>query len=796
MAFVLRPPSPSAREQGQDIEQEVDWALSSAFHASPFHPSSSHHASTSTAPTIHPPQPEHHENMGKEKERQLDIQLDTDTLFLKGTGVDVEPARLSGHVVLYLAESMSIKEITLQFRGKARLPVPPSESISLNNAPLNFMLCSYEWSFLEGEKKHSHRLKAGRHVFPFQLDIGGSLPSSISTSAGGGASIMYKLRAHVARPGFNHNLQTVVPVSVVRSFTPEALEYQQTLEIENTWPEKVMYSIMLPHKAWAAGDSVTAVVKLSPLAKGVRILTVTSTLHETTKLWGRSGLQESTAQVASIIHEFVGGVPVPVTRQELRRRSRRSSTASTPPHSATPSSSSMPLPPTPPNGRVLSAAFSMTAASTSSDSHSPPYALSRQPSPSASTSSAAMTVPEDDETPSEITTHLHIPVPINITPSHALEPICVSHRIRWSILIGNPDGHTSELRCSLPMHVLDPRLRDEARQYTAATHRVLLGDPESALDNTEDTELPSYNSHVRDRVANMFLPDAATLRVTNPWVLHGVSPVVTSQRAQVQAAFQAHSGAASPLDAPSLSRHAHLPAVPRSGESTPLDWVNSELLLSLQGTPPTSVQASYPFPDTQAESHASSPAASRLPTRPPTRPSSPERRASLANGTSVPRETFVHSSHGSRQLASLLTTSMKPLTSLPWRSSNSSSHTSLSTLAHADLSHPHSYLASLRQHPTHPAAQSAQSLANGAPPHQPHRAGSFPLPDPEVGSALLHRAFTEVPDYAVASRGFLGGVPPLTSMQGLPSYEEAERENGRPAGQALSDSPVSASPGA
>ncbi|KDQ27462.1 hypothetical protein PLEOSDRAFT_1096822 [Pleurotus ostreatus PC15] len=234
--------------------------------------------------------------MTKEKERQrVDIILDSDCLYLKGTGVDVEPALLSGHVILYLVESTPIKEITLQFRGKARLPVPPGESISLNNSPHNYILCNHEWSFLEGEKKHSHRLKAGRHVFPFQLQIGGSLPSSISTNAGGGANIVYKLRAHVVRPGFtfSHNLQTVVPVSVIRAFTAEALEYQQTLEIENTWPEKLMYSIMLPHKAWAAGDRIAAVVKFSPLAKGVRILSITSTIHETTKLYGRSGHQET-----------------------------------------------------------------------------------------------------------------------------------------------------------------------------------------------------------------------------------------------------------------------------------------------------------------------------------------------------------------------------------------------------------------------------------------------------------------------------------------------------------------------
>jgi hypothetical protein len=47
------------------------------------------------------------------------------------------------------------------------------------------------------------------------------------------------------------------------------LEYQLSLEMENTWPEKLMYAIMLPHRAWAAGDTLVAMLKLCPLTKGV-----------------------------------------------------------------------------------------------------------------------------------------------------------------------------------------------------------------------------------------------------------------------------------------------------------------------------------------------------------------------------------------------------------------------------------------------------------------------------------------------------------------------------------------------
>ena len=52
----------------------------------------------------------------------LDVVLDNQYLVLKGTGPDVDPTTLRGHVRLVLTEPTSIKEITLQFKGKAKIP--------------------------------------------------------------------------------------------------------------------------------------------------------------------------------------------------------------------------------------------------------------------------------------------------------------------------------------------------------------------------------------------------------------------------------------------------------------------------------------------------------------------------------------------------------------------------------------------------------------------------------------------------------------------------------------------------
>ena len=57
----------------------------------------------------------------------IEIVLDKDVLIIRGTEVEATPALLSGQVALSLAESTPVKEITLQFRGKVKLPPVENE---------------------------------------------------------------------------------------------------------------------------------------------------------------------------------------------------------------------------------------------------------------------------------------------------------------------------------------------------------------------------------------------------------------------------------------------------------------------------------------------------------------------------------------------------------------------------------------------------------------------------------------------------------------------------------------------
>jgi len=630
---------------------------------------------------------------------------------------------------------------------------------ALNNSQI-YSLCTHDWSFLEGEKRHSHTLKAGRHLFPFQLQLGGSLPSSITTTAHGGMFISYKLRAVAVRPGFAHNMQAAIPVFLMRSFAPEALEYQQTVEIESSWPEKLMYSIMLPHKAWAIGDTLTAAVKFSPLTKGVRVLKVVTLLKETTKIHCRGATQEHTRTVANVEHEIShgravsqlaqhDGVPVPILHEVHH--------------------------PSPPNGlssqvRTPSSGLSCTPSPPASMSPDPHFVVS-QPIPGPSTGPAVSTdLDELHMSDTDVVTQISFTIPRSMTCSHLLEPIAVTHRIRWSILMSNLDGHTSELRCSLPLYVLDHHFLEEARANSAATRRLLLGPSEVPLEEEQDAELPSYPSHIRDRVPGMYLPEASTVRVTNPWMTHvdgspSTPPVSVS---------------------PGRPAIPHLPPVPHPGTRTPLEWINSELLL-LMSSPGASPQ--NPNPIFPSISNGSSAPASRSGSRPVSRRGSrapsPDRYLTMTSmaglsaggaGASISsNETYVHSSQESRSLPGIFNVTMKPTTHA-WRPSRSSSHPNLAS------SMPSSFSTNTIGHYAHPQI----------PTHAPHPVATTPpTPPSEVTrsrtqSELWHRTLTEVPDYGASTRGIIGGVPPLSSMHGLPSYEEAERSLGHDSTDAAS----------
>lgn len=310
---------------------------------------------------------------------------------------------------------------------------------------------------------------------------------------------------------------------------------------------------------------------------------------------------------------------------------------------------------------------------------------------------------------------VEIPIPASATVSHQYEPLHISHKIKWSAYIRNLDGHTSELRCALPIVLLSPVLSEEARLASSGTRSLLFG-PSGVLvpaaEGIQQVDLPSYSDHVLDRVANFDTANidaavsgtgsSATNFVRSPWV--------------------------SPMQSPAIQPSSHEPAsindlVGDPAQRGGINWADSELLASLsvslpqQGNNPATSQSHSQHhsshASSQTSSHHASPATSRPGSRPASRPSSrPHSRASSPvrgestnnlpdEGLAMHHQASPGDAHPSthRQGSGFFGKHFpKPFTHLSAPSSHSASHTSLNGLHGNDRTHSSGSLTNLFHH--------------------------------------------------------------------------------------------------
>ncbi|WWC58551.1 uncharacterized protein I303_101094 [Kwoniella dejecticola CBS 10117] len=763
----------------------------------------------------------------------IEIILDSDHLVMRGAGGDMNPAYLSGRVELDLPTSINLKELTMHMTGKAKVQFSDGSGTSSKSHHFTHVITTHDWSFLQGGKGHAHTLKAGHHTFPFSFMLNGNLPSSLRTYSGD-AVIVYKLRATGVRTGFASNISTQKEFTLARMYTSDALEFTQTLEIENTWPGKVMYSLTLPYKAYAAGDEIPVNVKFMPLAKGTRVTQVVSVLKEYTLVHTRHSSRPETRVISCIKHEMKHGRAVDIGREPVRpplhwneppsanrsaTTSRHSSPAQTPVVCARAR-----LAPTwgdRPEDSYFPGPSSGSGSAAGSASATPGIDTENaQAGPStASTHDSILTDETDIEIgDDEINTHFTIPIPKWVTPSHAIHPVFVTHKIKWSCSISNPDGHVSELRCALPILILDHSLLDEARSAGASTRGLLFG---QATEEPQ-VDLPSYSNHVYDRIA---IADSGT--TTSGFMPRSLGPTpLASPHDDTPPRSRPPSRPASPTRHQSYGGQS---ASSRStGEPTPAtdvpprrqlsQWADSELLMSLGAlrthsnntspgdTPPDSRAPSRPL--SRRNSFTRSGRSSRTGSRANSRASSPERSVQSSsytsdshmeeNGNSRPGNERRHTGglHGLFHLPK----PMRPLSHLApghgskpiLRNTNNNSSSNLAPPQHDALPRNASFSGGLGHTNTSAHAQSQSQLnANGHGERShvsfaPHANVVNSRPSFSIGGAddqdedqddddeeVEDDPLSRVPSYAIASRGFLGGgVVPLDVA--LPTYDASE----------------------
>lgn len=575
----------------------------------------------------------------------------------------------------------------------------------------------------------------------------GNLPSSIHTFSGD-AIITYKLRASVVRSGFASNFHDVKSFTLQRTYTSDALEFNQTLEIENTWPGKIMYALTLPFKAYAAGDDIPVSVKFMPLAKGVRVTSVTSVIKEYTLVHTRHSNHSDERVVSSVKYEMRNGQAYLLSEEPVRPPAHWTGSTNT-------------------SGRNTPA---RTPRISGVGAERPGYFPNGENAAAGPSTGDADVEEELEIGDDEVNTHFTIPIPPWTCSSHAVHPAFITHKIKWSCSISNADGHVSELRCALPILILDHSMLEEARAAGANTRALLFG---GQANEEAQVDLPSYSNHVYDRIAFADSGNAAGYAPRSS----GPSSVAASPHSITPPVSRGPSRPGSPTGS-RIDLEDDLP--PRRELST---WADNELLMSL-GSLRVHSNGSSP---------SETPAASRAPSRPLSRRNSRSGRSSRVGSRAGSRASSPERPSGS----------MSPMAQQDDRPQPERRHTGgLQGLLHLPSSLKHRPGGSkpiLRNH-SHAAlgqggegiqrnALSFTSLGNAGGANERSRVQFASQPAREARGARFHMEgpttpdepeedeadpINRVPSYAIASRGFLGGgVVPLDV--GLPTYDDSER---------------------
>ncbi|KAK1520508.1 arrestin [Colletotrichum costaricense] len=211
---------------------------------------------------------------GKHAASLFEIRLDNDFIVFRGGEDESAGQILKGVVVLCLPTPLKIEDVHLRLTGTHRLTWDYSKTaasgVSSQKVDKTTTLLQHRWApFVGGTGGKNTILPAGNYEWPFEYTLPGNTAESVEGIPE--ASITYKLKATVARGKLAYDLHAYKALRIIRTLEPAALEFLHAMSVENIWPNKVDYSIIIPQKAVVFGATVPLQMRFTPLLKGLEM---------------------------------------------------------------------------------------------------------------------------------------------------------------------------------------------------------------------------------------------------------------------------------------------------------------------------------------------------------------------------------------------------------------------------------------------------------------------------------------------------------------------------------------------
>ncbi|KAG5929925.1 hypothetical protein E4U42_003986 [Claviceps africana] len=225
---------------------------------------------------------------GRSSYSLFDIRLEQDFIVFRGNDHESSGQLLKGVVVLCLSSPLRIEDIHLRLVGTLRLSWTDYRSnapaVSGQKVDKATTILEHRWKpFVGVQHGKSMTLSAGNYEYPFEFMLPGDTAESVEGIPE--ASITYRLKATVSRGKLAYDLHAYKHLRIIRTLEPAALEFLHAMSVENTWPNKVDYSIIIPQKAVVFGGTINMEMRFTPLLKGLEIGDITVKMIEVRDCW-------------------------------------------------------------------------------------------------------------------------------------------------------------------------------------------------------------------------------------------------------------------------------------------------------------------------------------------------------------------------------------------------------------------------------------------------------------------------------------------------------------------------------
>ncbi|KAL7622341.1 hypothetical protein AAE478_007845 [Parahypoxylon ruwenzoriense] len=212
----------------------------------------------------------------------FEIRLENDFIVFRGNENEASGQLLKGVVVLCLREHLKVDDVHLRLMGNCRIAwVDGKQTPSgIHNQKVDraIVILKRTWPPFVGESTHHNILAPGNYEWPFEMLLPGNTAESVEGLYQTG--ITYVLKATVSRGKLAKNFHAYKRFRIIRTLEPAALEFNHAMSVENIWPNKIEYSVVVPQKAVVFGSHIPLEMRFTPLLKGLEMGNISVKLIE------------------------------------------------------------------------------------------------------------------------------------------------------------------------------------------------------------------------------------------------------------------------------------------------------------------------------------------------------------------------------------------------------------------------------------------------------------------------------------------------------------------------------------